>query len=150
MSDHILFIFVSQFRYSFIWWYPADTDVSKTSSGCFKKITTSYDQTRRPKDVWQMTSHLRRLENVWFTSSWRRLIYVLLKTSDLRCLENACYTTSWRRRIFVLLKTSDLQCLEEVCFTTSWRRLIYNVLKMSVERRLCGNVVATSKQRRKK
>ena len=44
--------------------YPADTDVIKTSSGRLKKVTTSYDQTRRLQDVWQMTSDLRRLEDV--------------------------------------------------------------------------------------
>ena len=29
--------------------YPADTEVFKTSSGALKKVTTSYDQTRRQK-----------------------------------------------------------------------------------------------------
>ena len=36
---------------------PADTDVFKTSSGRLKKVTTSYDQTRRRHDVWKKTSH---------------------------------------------------------------------------------------------
>ena len=44
--------------------HPADTDVIKTSSGRLKKVTTPYDQTRRLQDVWQMTSDLRRLEDV--------------------------------------------------------------------------------------
>ena len=109
--------------------YPADTDVFKTSSGRLKKVTTSYDQTRRPQDVWQKTSYLRRLEDVGFTSSWRCQIYDVLKTSDLQCLEDVYFMTSWRRRIYVFLKTSDLRCLEDVWFTTSWRRLIYDVLK---------------------
>ena len=43
---------------------PADTDVIKTSSGRLKKVTTSYDQTRRLQDIWQMTSDLRHLEDV--------------------------------------------------------------------------------------
>ena len=67
--------------------YPADTNVFKTFSGRLKKVTTSYDQTRRRRDVLQKMSDLRRLENVQFTSSWRRLILVVLKTSDLQRLE---------------------------------------------------------------
>ena len=127
-----------------------DTDVFKTSSGRLKKVTTSYDQTRRRHDVLQKTSDLRRLEDVRFTSSWRRPIYDVLKTSDLRRFEDVRFTTSWRRLIYVFLKTSDLRCLEDVWLTTSWRRLIYDVLKTSVKRRFCSNVVATSIQRRKK
>ena len=73
--------------------FPADTDVFKTSSGRFKKVTTSYDQTRHRHDVWKMTSDLRRLEDVWFTSSWRRPIYDVLKTSNLRRLEDVCKIT---------------------------------------------------------
>ena len=48
---------------------PADTDVFKTSLGCLKKVTTSYEQTRRRLDVWKKTSDLRRLEDVLLTSS---------------------------------------------------------------------------------
>ena len=96
------------------------------------------------------TSDLRCLEDLGFTTSWRRLICDVLKTSDLRRLEDVWFTTSWRRRIYVFSKTSDLWCLEDVCLTTFWRRPIYDVLKMSVERRLCSNVVATSTQRRNK
>ena len=58
------------------------------------------------------------------------------------------FITSWRRLIYVILKTSDLRCLENVWFATSWRLQIYDVLKMSVK--LCSNVVATSMQRRTK
>ena len=110
---------------------PADTGVLKTSSGRLKKVTTSYDQTRRPQDVWQKTFYLRRLEDVEFTSSWRRRIYDILKTSDLRRLEDVCSMTSWRRPIYGVLKTSHLRCLEDVWFTTSWRRQIYVFLKTS-------------------
>ena len=49
--------------------FPADTDVPKTSSERLKKVATSYDQTRRPKDFWEKTSDIRRLEDVQFTSS---------------------------------------------------------------------------------
>ena len=146
--------------------YPTDTDVFKTSSGRLKKVTTSYDQTRRRHDVWKKTSDLRRLEDVWFTSSWRRPIYDVLKTSDLRRLQYVWFSTSWRRLIYIVLKTSnlrrlgnvwfttsserliydvlkksDLRCLEDIQFTTSWRRLIYDVLRTSIKRRLCSNVV---------
>ena len=114
-------------------YFPADTDVFKTSSGRLKKVTTSYDQTRRRHDILQKTSDLRRLQDVWITSSWRRPIYDVLKTFD-----------------YVVLKTADLRRLEEVWFTSSWRHLIYVVLKTSVKRRLCSNVVATSIQLRKK
>ena len=72
------------------------------------------------------------------------------KTSYLRRLEDIWFTTSWRRPIYDVLKTFDLRRLEDVWFTTSWRRLIYDVLKTPVKRRLCSNVVATTIQRRKR
>ena len=111
---------------------PADTGVLKTSSGRLKKVTTSYDQIRRPQDVWQKTFYLRRLEDVGFTTSWIRLICDVLKTSVLWRLEDVLFTVSWRRLIYGVLKTSDLQRLEDVRFTFSWRRLICDVLKTSV------------------
>ena len=128
------------------WWsyylqsaLPVDIDSFKTSSGRLEKVTTSYDQTRRRHDVLQKTSDLRRLEDVRFTSSWRRPIYDVLKTSDLRRLEDVQFTTSWRRLIWFtsswkgsicdVFKTSDLPRLRDVWFTTSWRRPIYDFLK---------------------
>ena len=112
---------------------PADTDIFKTSSGRLKKVTTSYDQTRCRHDVWKRTLGLRRLEDVWFTSSRRRPIYNVLKTSDLRHLQDVWFTMSWRHLIYVILKTSnlDLQLLEGVWFTSYWRHSIYVVLKTS-------------------
>ena len=104
-------------------YFPADTDVFKTSSGRLKKVTTSYDQTRRRHDILQKTSDLRRLQDVWITSSWRRPIYDVLKTFDLRRLKDGRFTTSWRSLIYVVLKTSDLRRLEDIWFTSSWRRL---------------------------
>ena len=144
--------FVSFTRYQSFFYqiFPADTDVFKTSSGRLKKVTTSYDQARRWHDVWKKTSDLRRLEDVWFMSSWRRPIYNVLKTSDLRRLQDVWCTTSWRRLIYVVLKRSNLRRLENVWFTASSGRLIYDVLKKSVKRHLCGNVVATSIQCPKK
>ena len=68
--------------------FPADTDAFKTSLGRLKKVTTSYDQTRRRYDVWKKMSDLRRLEGVLFTSSQKRPIYDVLKTSYLRRLED--------------------------------------------------------------
>ena len=82
------------------------------------------------------TSDLWRLEDVWFTTSWRRLMSIVLKTSYLWRLENVRFTTSWRRLIYVVLKTSDLLRLEDVWFMTSWKRLIYDVLKTFDLRRL--------------
>ena len=73
-------------------------DVLKRS----RRLTTKQDV------VWKKTSDLRRLENVWFTPSWRCPIYDLLKTSDLRRLENAQFATSWKRLIYDVLKMSDL------------------------------------------
>ena len=93
---------------------------------------------------------LRHFQDVWFTTLWRRLIYVVLKTSNLRRLEDVWFTTSWGRLIYDVLKTSDLCCLEDVQFMTPWRRLIYDVLRTSVKRHLCSNVVAQSIQPRKK
>ena len=131
---------------------PADTDVFKTSSGSLKMVKTSYDQTRRCRNVWKKTSGLQRLEDVWFMTSWRLRI--------LRRLEDVQFTTSWRCLIYDFLKKSDLLCFEDVQYTTSWRRLISDVLTtsdlhplaevqftMSVKRRHCSNVVVMSIQR---
>ena len=107
--------FLSTLLHLEIWFYfPADTSVFKTSSGRLKKITTSHDQTRRRRDV-------------LFTTSWRRLIYVVLKTSNLWRLEDVRFTTSWRclfttswgRPIYIDLNTSNLRRLQDVCKTTS-------------------------------
>ena len=100
---------------------PADTDVFNTSSGRLKKVTTSYDQTSC-HDVWK-----------------RRWIYDVLKTSDLRHSEDVHFTMSWRRPICDVLKTSDLIHFEDFWSVTSWKCL-----------QNCSNVVATSKQHRKK
>ena len=48
---------------------PADIDVVKTSLGCLKKVTTSYDQIRPPHNVWQKASDLHCREDVRFTTS---------------------------------------------------------------------------------
>ena len=90
------------------------------------------------------------LEDVKFTTSWRRLLYdvfrtsslyrfYVLKTSDLQRLQDVWFTASWRRPTYAVLKTS-------VQLTMSWRRMIYDVLKTSVKQRLCSNVIATSIQ----
>ena len=122
---------------------------------------TSFNQ--KPQDVWKKTSNLRHLKDVWFTTSWGRLIYDVLKTSNLRLLEDVCKMKPWRRPIYVVMRTSnlqrlvydilrksDLQHLIGLQFTSSWRRLIYDVFKTSVKRSPCSNVVATSVQRQKK
>ena len=84
--------------------YPVDTDVFKTFSGRLKKLTTSYDQTRRRHDVWKKTLDLPRLEDVWFMSFWRRPIYNVLKTSNLWRLQDVWFTMSWRRLTYVILR----------------------------------------------
>ena len=119
--------------------YPADTDVFKTSSGRLKKVAMSYHQTRRRQDVWKKMLDLWRLEDVWFTLSWRRPIYDVLKTSNLRRPEDIWLTsfwdvqfrTSWKRLIYDVSRTSGLRRLEDVRFSSSWRRPIYDVLKTS-------------------
>ena len=58
----------------------ADTDVFKTYSWRLKKIMMSSDNDNASRHHNQMSSH------VGFTSSWRRLIYNVLKTSVKRRL----------------------------------------------------------------
>ena len=54
----------------------------------------------------------RRLEkDVWFKTSWRRPIYVVLKTSNIRRLQDVWFTTSWGRSISNVLKTFKLRLL---------------------------------------
>ena len=102
---------------------PADTDVFKTCSGRLKKVTASYDQTRCCQDVLKKTPNLQRLQDVWFMTYWRRLIYDVLKKSNLHRLEDVQFMTSSRRLIYDILRTSDLRRLEDVQFTTSSRHL---------------------------
>ena len=97
---------------------PGNTDVFKTSSGRLEKVTTSYDQTRRRHEVLQKMSDLRHLDDVWFSTFWRRLIYAVLKTPNLHCLEDVQFSMSWRHLINGVLKAFDLRRLEEVCKTT--------------------------------
>ena len=80
---------------------------TQTSSVRLKKVATSYNQTRRRQDICKKTSDLGRLEDVLFTSSWRRPIYVVLKTSVLRRLKGVWFKTSWLRSIYDVFKTSD-------------------------------------------
>ena len=140
----------------------ADTDVSKTSSGCLEKVATSYDQLPRrlEKDVGFMTSwrrviyvvlkmpNLPRLEDVCFTTSSGCVINDVLKMSDLYHHEDVQFGTSWKRLIYYVLTTSDLCRLEDVQLTICWRRLIYAVLKTSIKGYLWqrrSNVYTTSK-----
>ena len=90
------------------------TQPTQKSSRRLKKVTTSCDQTRHRHDVWKKTSNLQRLEDVWFTSSWRRQICDVLKTSDLLRLQDVWSTTFWRRPIYFVLKTSNYERLEDV------------------------------------
>ena len=86
------------------------------------------------------------------TSGKRHWIYHVLKSSGLCRLEDVQFTTYWRRLICDILRTSDynvfrtsyLRRLENVSFMTS------DVLKTSVKRSMCSNVIATSIQHQKK
>ena len=130
-----------------------DADVFKTSSG-YDVLRQSKTSSRRLGKNFEFTtsynrSNLRRLVDVQFTTSWRHLIYDVLRTSGLWRPGDTWFTFSWRRPICHALKTSDLRRFQDFQFTTSWRRLIY-ILKTSVKRRLCGNFIATYIHRRKK
>ena len=124
----IKLLFMNWFYYNLITLISPDTNVFKTYSGRLKKVTTSYDQTRRPHDAWKLkTSYLCHLEDIQYTTSWRRLIYDVLKTShlrrtediedvaNLRRIKNVWFTTSSARLIYEVLKTSNLRCFELVC-----------------------------------
>ena len=92
-------------------YFPADTDVIKD---VFRTSEKGHDVLRP-----NQTSSGRLADDVRFTTSRRRLIYVVLKTSDLPRLEDVGFTLSKGRSIFDVLKTSDLRCLEDVCKMTS-------------------------------
>ena len=128
--------------------FPADTDVFKTSFERLKKVTTSYDQIRRRHDIWKKTSDLRRLEDAWFTSYWRRLNYGVFRTSGLRRPQYVWFTTSCISLIKDVLKTSSFCHLEDVQFMTCWRRPIYDVLKTSDSWRFEDICKMTSVQQR--
>ena len=83
MDDPLVVVQISTFR-QYVRYYPTDTEVFMTSSRRLKKVTTSYDQTRRVHNVWKKTSdvlktsYLCRFKDVQFITSWRRLIYIAL------------------------------------------------------------------------
>ena len=89
------------------------------------------DVFKRSRRLMTKTSDLRRLEDVWFTTSWRcpiylswrRLSYDVLKTSDLCRLEDVQFTTSSRCLTYDVLRTFDLWRLDDFHFTTSSRHL---------------------------
>ena len=85
--------------------------------------------------------------NIWFTTSWTLPIYDELKMPDLT--EDVRFTRSCRRLIYVVLKTSDLRRFGDAWFTSSIR-LFFDVLRAYVKRHVCSNVVVTSIKSRKK
>ena len=123
-----------------------------------EKVTEEVLLTRQVRTQWTQTSlgRLTTKPDVFTTSGRRSRIYDVLKTSYLRRLEDVRFITSWRRLFYDVLKTSDLRRLEDVGFTSSWRRLIHNVLKTSDLRLLddlCKTTSVdekTSAQRQKK
>ena len=58
---------------------------------------------RRLQDVLKRSQRLMTKQDVVRTSGKRRRIYDVLKTSDLRRLEDVQFTTSWRRLIYDVL-----------------------------------------------
>ena len=87
------------------------------------------------QDVVTTSGKRFRIYNVLKTSDLQhqRPIYIVLKTSDLRRLEDAWFTTSWRCPIYVALKTSNLWCLEDVSKATSVKQCHSNVYATSKE-----------------
>ena len=99
---------------------------------------------RRLQDVLKRSRRLMTKPVVLKTSGRWRLIYDVLKTSDLRRLEDVWFTSSWKRLICDVLRTPVLRRLEDVGFLSSWRRLICNVLRKTVLRRLEDGWFTTS------
>ena len=91
MDDPLVVVQISTFR-QYVTYYPMGTVVFMTSSVRLKKVTMSYNQTRRLHNVWKKTSdvlktlYLRPFKDDQFITSWRRLFYGVLKTSGLQCL----------------------------------------------------------------
>ena len=79
--------------------FPADTDVFKTS---FERLKKGHDVLRPNK-----TSSRYLEKDVGFTTSWRRLIYVVLKTSKLWRLQDVWFTTSSVRLVYDILHKFD-------------------------------------------
>lgn len=92
-----------------------DADIFKTSLGPLKKIKTSYSQTTHLHNIWKKTSDLQRLDGIRFTSSWRSVIYFVLKTL-----------------ICDVLNTSDSSHHEDVCIK---QHLFSKVVPKSTQRR---------------
>ena len=91
MDDPLVAVQISAFR-QYVRYYPTGTVVFMTSSVSLKKVTMSYNQTRRLHNLWKKTSdvlktsYLLRFKDAQFITSWRRLFYNVLKTSDLQRL----------------------------------------------------------------
>ena len=110
-----------------------DLKIRNFSNNFLCKVPTQPTQTslRRLQDVLKRSRRLTTKQDVVTTSGKRCRIYDVLKTSDLRRLEDVQFATSGKRLIYNVFRTSDLRCLEDVQFTTSWKRLTYDVLKTS-------------------
>ena len=94
------------------------------------------------------TSDLRRLEDVRFITSWRRLFYDVWFTTSRRCwiyiALKIIFTTSLRRMVYDVLRTYDLRRLEDAGFTSSQGQPIFDVWKTSNLRRLEDVWITTS------
>ena len=85
MDDPLVAVQISTFR-QYVRYYPTGTVVFMTSSVSLKKVTMSYNQTRRLHNLWKKTPYLLRFKDAQFIASWRHLFYNVLKTSDLQRL----------------------------------------------------------------
>ena len=124
-----LLLFYGEHFYGF-----AESDISNVPSGHRRRRLQ--DVLKRPwslttkRDV-VTTSFRRRL--IYHVSKTSDLC--CLEDAQFWCLEDVSFTSPWRRPIYGVLKTSHLPRLEDVWFVMSWRRLIYDVLKTSNLRR---------------
>ena len=107
-------------------WCGLKTYLTQWTQTSLRRLQNLFKRSRRLTihDVWRRTR-----QDVRFTTSWRRRIYVVLKMPSLRGLENVWFTTSWN-----------------VGFRSTWRCRIYDVLKRSVKQfvEFQEDVLATS------
>ena len=73
---------------------------------CWNFIQRTQTSLRRLQDVLKRSRRLTTKQDVVTTSAKRRQIYNVLKMSDLHHLEDVHFTTSWRHLIYVILKKS--------------------------------------------
>ena len=86
---------------------------------------------RRLQDVLKRSRRLTTKQDVLTTSGKRRQIYNILRKSDLRRLEEDQFATSWKRLIYDVLKTSAKRYLCSNVIVTSiqrWKKWFFLIL----------------------